>query len=124
VTTYVSQAPDRGPTVYVVQQVLEWSDKEGRLVPKFDMSPAREHGEVVYLLSPSAKPFDRSVIAQLRHGLRHFGTHEGDSILGTGSPVLIAAAAAIAAQEGDGKLTVLQWNRERQGYRRVMLDLW
>ena len=43
--------------VFVVQNQHRWNRDAGRFEPKFDLTPAQQFGELVYLLSPTAAPF-------------------------------------------------------------------
>ena len=43
--------------VFVVQKTMRWDAQKGELVPKFDLTPAERHGQIEYLLSPTASPF-------------------------------------------------------------------
>src|SRR5580692_9708868 len=108
--------------VLVVQHTLHVDPRTGALVPKFDLSSAAEHGEVVHLLKPGAKPADPSVLQELREKLESYD-HHSDALLLIGSPALIGAACAIAARSsGSGRVTVLQWGRGR--YQRIAMELW
>lgn len=101
-------------TVYVVQNPHRLNRETQELEPMFDMAPAEEYGELVFLLSPNAKPFDAaSVGEQLDEGLEDFS--DNDYLLLVGNPALIGMACAIAARWNEGTVNVLQWNgRERR----------
>ena len=100
--------------VYVIQKQQRFDHKRGELVPKFDLDTAREHGELFYLLSPSASPFKTdSVIDELHESLSEF--QEGDHLLLVGNPVLIGLATAIAASLAPS-LNFLQWSGTQQKY--------
>jgi len=108
--------------VFVVQQQHHWSEDEQRLVPKFDLSPAREHGELVYLLSPSAGPWNlESVTQEMMEKLRGYG--DADSLLLVGNPCLIGIACVIAAAVNRGRWRMLQWSGKEGRYLVVSPDL-
>ena len=64
--------------VFVVQNQHRWNRDAGRFEPKFDLTPAQQFGELVYLLSPTAAPFrPEPVIEELREKLADFGPDDG-----------------------------------------------
>jgi hypothetical protein len=102
-------------TVYVVQDQHRWDPVKKAFVPKFDLSAAQDHGQLSYLLSPTAAPFNpKPIIAELREKLAGFTSQ--DRLLLVGNPVLIGFAVAIAAHIGGGDLTLLQWSGKDQRY--------
>ena len=110
------------PIVYVVQNTMRADSQTGELVPKFDLSPARRHGELRYLLSPSAGPWTpEAVLPELARKLD--GYRPEDFLLLVGSPILIGWAVALAAQASGGVVQCLQWSGSSQGYRAVRADL-
>lgn len=109
------------PRVFVVQNQQRWDDFQQRFVPKFDLNPAREFGRLIYLLSPSASPFNPdSYLPELQARLRDF--NDSDALLCIGSPVLMVAAATVAAGRNQGRVRVLQWSGTDRAYRPVMLS--
>lgn len=102
--------------VFVVQNPHHRVD--GRLVPKFDLTPAEAHGELIFLLSPSARPFSPDhLIAELRTKLTDFC--DNDSLLLIGNPVLIGLAVAIASRANKNRIGVLQWSGQERRYVRI-----
>lgn len=101
--------------VYIIQD-QKWVDpKTGQLRPKFDFEPAREHGELVYVLKPSASPFDlEPVLKRLHQALADFG--DDDFLLLTGNPVLLGLAVAVAADYNEGRVAMLQWSGAKGTY--------
>lgn len=105
--------------VYVVQAQMKMTT-EG-LVPQFDFSSAEKYGELVFLLSPSASPFNPDpIIRELHEKLANYTTE--DFILLTGNPCLIGWVVGILADKTDGKFKLLQWNGKEQGYIPVEVD--
>ena len=108
--------------VFVVQKQMRFDRDVGDYVPKFDLSPAREYGELHYLLSPSAAPFSpESILAELHERLADFG--DSDYLLLVGNPCLIGFATAIASDYNDGRINLLQWNGKERRYLPVSADL-
>ena len=100
--------------VFVIQDHL-MSDKKGNLVSKFDFTPAEKFGEVVFLLSPSASPFNPDeVLDELHEALEDFSSD--DFLLLSGNPALIGWATAIAAHYNDGNVKLLQWSGVKRDY--------
>lgn len=101
-------------TVYVVQDSKHVSN-QGRLEPKFDFTPAEEFGELSFLLSPSASPFNlEPVLSELQEKLRGF--NDADYLLLVGNPVLLGLSVAIAADANEGRVTMLQWSGAKRRY--------
>lgn len=101
--------------VYVVQDQLRKNKDNGRLERRFDLSPAGQFGELVYLLGSSASPFNSGhIIDQLRTGLGQYS--DEDYLLLIGNPVLIGWAVAIAADVNGGFVRCLQWSGKDQKY--------
>ena len=101
--------------VYVVQNQHFNDRRTGQRRPKFDLTPAREYGELRYLLSPEASPsLPRSVIASLQYGLADFT--ERDYLLLLGNPCLIGWTVAVAAQKTGGPVKLLQWHNQSHSY--------
>lgn len=107
--------------VYVVQNQHRWDTNKKGFVPKFDLTPAEDYGPLVYLLSPTAAPFNAApIIEELKEKLSKFT--EKDRLLLVGNPVLIGFAVAIASQVSGGNLTLLQWSGKDQRYIEVKAE--
>lgn len=111
------------PRVYVVQNQHKWDRDRERFVPKFDLSPAEEFGELVFLLSPTASPFrPEPIISELKEKLADIRPE--DYVLCVGNPLLIQWVGVIAAEALGGQLRSLQWSGKDQRYVAVeALDL-
>lgn len=108
--------------VYVIQNTHRLDRGSSTLIPKYDLSSAERFGELVYLLTPNAKPHDQSVIAELKEKLREFT--DDDHLLLVGNPALIGFACAVAADWNEGRLSVLQWDGKNKSYVAVKADLY
>jgi len=103
--------------VFVVQKQQRWDGAKGELVPKFDLKPAEQYGELVFLLSPTANPWNAArMIAELRTKLATFTAE--DYLLLIGNPVLMGLTVALAA-ERTGRLQLLQWSGKDGKYIRI-----
>lgn len=102
--------------VYVIQQQLRFDANKQRLVEKFDLEPARAHGEVHFLLSSNAAPFNSEpIIAELHDKLADFT--QDDFLLLVGNPCIIGFAVAIAADKISlGQVKLLQWSGKDRRY--------
>lgn len=102
-------------TVYVVQNQNKYDHDTGQYVPKFDLSPAFEYGQLKFLLSPTASPFTpEKVMPDLWEGLADYSNE--DHLLLVGNPVLIGWVTAIAADVNDGRVNLLQWSGKERRY--------
>lgn len=110
------------PRVFAIQQPHRLSDDRSALVPKFDLKPAEEYGELHFLLSPTASPFNpEPIIAEMRGKLATYGGN--DSLLLVGNPCLIGFAVALAALANNGRVRLLQWSGRERRYFAVAADL-
>ena len=108
--------------VYVVQNQLKFNDQNGLLEPKFQLDEARKYGELLYLLSPQARPFSpEHIIKTLREKLTQYSNE--DYLLLIGNPCLIGFSVAIAADFNDGIVNVLQWHGVKKKYIPVNANL-
>lgn len=108
-------------TVFVIQDQMRWSHEENKLVPKFNLSPAKEYGELQFLLSPSAAPFNtEAILKELSEKLSEF-TDE-DYLLLVGNPAIIGMATALAANVA-GTVNFLQWSGKDKGYIVIKADI-
>jgi len=107
--------------VYVVQNHASYDKSTGLMVPRYDLSPAEEFGELVFLLSPINTPSKHEkAIAELRKKLRNFS--DDDFLLLIGNPCFIGWATAIAADMNDGRVAMLQYNGSSKSYYVVQVD--
>jgi hypothetical protein len=110
------------PRVFVVQDTQRMVN--GRLEAKFDLSSAEKYGRLIYMLSPSARPFQSEhVIGQLKEHLGSYDFYGDDCLLLIGNPALIGFACAIAAERSVGKLRLLQWDGKAGSYIPIVADL-
>lgn len=111
----------RRPRVFAVQQPHRLSDDRSKLEPKFDLSPAEEYGELIYLLSPTANPFRPvPIVAELREKLSDFTAR--DYLLLIGNPCLIGWAVALASRVSP-TIRLLQWSGRERRYIAIAADL-
>ncbi len=113
--------------VYVAQLStrLDRSGPEPRRVPSRDVSDAARFGEIVHVLQPDGSPLlpdPISTVAALRAGLERFSADDY-LIVGTGHPVVLAWATAIAAERAGGRIRVLHWDRGGERYVPVEAEL-
>lgn len=103
-------------TVYVVQQPQRWNHEKQAMESAFDVVEAEEFGDLVYLLSPMAKPFnvEDSILGQIKEGLARFC--DEDYLLLIGNPVLIGITCTVAAGQNNGSVRLLQWSGKNKKY--------
>lgn len=102
-------------TVYVVQDSRRYDKEIGEFVPAHDLSPAREYGDLKYLLTPTAAPWQTDgIIQDLWDGLADFSAD--DYLLLVGNPVFIGLASTIACDITGGRIRFLQWHGKDRRY--------
>lgn len=108
--------------VFLVQNP-SFKDATGGWVSKYDVSAAKQHGEVIELLPPGNLPHDlRGAVKMLKEKLDGvFGND--DHLLALGDPVAIAAAVAVLASGGQRSISVLKWDRRTQRYRSYVVQV-
>jgi hypothetical protein len=111
--------------VFVLQRHLHWDAGKQALVDKFDFTPAREYGEIHYLLSHNLSPFKPEVaIDVITKALDEVDFQEEDYLLLAGNPCFIAWTAALVADRTGGRLKLLQWHGKDQRYTLIDSCLW
>jgi hypothetical protein len=87
-----------------------------------DLTPAMEHGDVVFLLSKTVNVLDAAfAVRQIAANLREF--NRDDFILPLGDPVAIAIAASLAAKLSGGEYTILKWDRQEEKYYPIHVNI-
>ena len=99
--------------VYCVTEPITY--KDGIVVPLFDISPAREFGEI-RILTEHNQSMTASVpmVRMIREKMKGFS--DEDYILPVGDPVVIATVAAIASDLNHGYFQMLKWNKRMRQY--------
>jgi hypothetical protein len=109
------------PKVYCVTEPITY--KDGRPEPLFDVSPAAQYGEIVFLAKHNVNMFASvPMVRYFREQLKDFS--DEDCILPVGDPVTIAAVAAIAADINEGKFKILKWDKKQRQYFVIEIDAW
>lgn len=111
-------------TVFAVQQQMRFDQVRRELVPRFNsVDRALRWGEIVYLLSPSAHPFNPDqVLGDMHEKLSGFSTD--DHLLLIGNPGLIGMATAIAAYYNNGEVKLLQWSGRHGEYTEIVAKIY
>lgn len=112
------------PRVFVVNEPLRRCEGGHGFERFFDLSPALEYGELVYLL-PAGQLHAADMaqyMATLRAGLADYTPD--DALVPMGDPWAIGAATALAARAAGGTVTVLVWRRRPGKYERITMTLW
>lgn len=102
--------------VFVVQRPAFYSAERKGWVNKYDITPARAFGELIFLLRPGNLYKDQlvSTMASLREALADFGP--SDHLLAIGDPVAIAASVLEAGRSNNGQVQMLKFDRFAGGY--------
>lgn len=106
--------------VYVTQNPMR-RNVEGALVHMYDLTPARQFGNLEILMPGGPVALDSvHVTKELRQKLGSFVP--GDYLLCLGDPVIIAAASAMVADINGGVIPLLVWDRRIREYLFVQVD--
>lgn len=106
------------PKVFITQ--LPSRLEGGSWVPTVDVTPAEEHGAIVFLVPPGLNaPTMQGVVEQLRSKLAEFGPE--DFLLPMGDPVLMATACAILGARLE-MFHMLKWDRQSRRYRSYLIN--
>lgn len=110
-------------TVYVVQRPAYFDRERRGWVNKYDITPAEEHGELVFLLKPGNLYRDKLswAIRHLREVLASYGP--GDHIMAIGDPVAIAMTVMIVASRNGGRVSLLKFDRHAGRYDAYEIDV-
>jgi len=109
--------------VFVVHNPLRWDSQRACLMPKHDVSAARQFGRELINLYPSDQPI---LMDDAEHVVDHFRKvlddfDDKDFLLLIGNPVLIGYAVALAAAANDGQVQMLVW--QNNAYRVTSANL-
>lgn len=108
-------------TVYVVQEPMRRDRDTGDMVPLFDLTPAAEYGDLVFVFPPGRVSLStQPMVWRARQALQ--GYCDEDFILPVGDPVAIGVVAACAADVNRGRLRFLKWDRRLRGYLSVSAE--
>lgn len=100
-------------TVYIVTEPITY--KEGIQAPLFDVSPAREYGELKVLTEHShSMSASVPMVRMIRDKMKDFC--DADYILPVGDPVIIGTVCAIAADMNAGYFQMLKWDKRTRKY--------
>lgn len=111
-------------TVYVVQQQMKFDQLRKELVPRFlSINKALKFGQIEFLLSPSAHPFNPDMVLGDMHE-KLSGFSDDDHLLLIGNPALIGMATAIAAHYNRGEVKLLQWSGRHGEYTEIVAKIY
>lgn len=110
--------------VFAVQQQMRFDQVRKELVPRFtSINKAERWGQIVYLLSPSAHPFNPDlVLGDMHEKLSDFS--DDDHLLLIGNPGLIGMATTIAAWYNNGSVKLLQWSGRHNEYTEIVAKIY
>lgn len=108
--------------VFIVNEPLKLDQATRMWSRSINLAPARRFGELVHLLPAGQLPDDpRPSVEALQRGLA--AIRPTDYLLLVGDPRAIAWASAIAADNLDGELRLLQWYRSDGNYRLITCNV-
>lgn len=112
--------PRKRGRVYVVQRPTRRSS--GVVAPTMDLTPAEAYGDLFYVL-PDHLPNDSlaSHVGAVRTKMAHYG--DDDYLLLVGYPAFMGVVMYYAAENNRGRVNVLRWNRVKNTYHVMRLDL-
>lgn len=109
--------------VFVVQRPAYFDRERRGWVNKYDLTPAKVHGELVFLLRPGNIYRDRleNALRHLEQELADYGPD--DHILAVGDPVAIAATVMVAARQTGGWVSLLKYDRMEERYHAYVINI-
>lgn len=102
--------------VYVIHEPMRRNRQTGEMAAVFDLSPAGQFGELVYVLPSHTRPAldPESVLPQIREVMA--GYTADDYIVAVGDPALYCWATALATRATGGIVKLLKWDGRDQVY--------
>lgn len=112
----------RRTKVFVPQVPSTFNKDAGVWVPKISVEKAAIYGDLEVLLPPGA---NRAAIGQLAIAMRERlkDAQEGDYLLPTGDPALIALASIYMARILGNKINLLKWDNRLGDYTPMEISL-
>jgi len=109
--------------VFVSQQTLRKSEATGEMVQFPVLRPAERFGEIVFLLDwqEAMDLSEEESIWKIRRRLADYS--DDDYLLPLGSPASMVLSALLAAEVNDGRLKILQWDRDNRTYEVKKIDV-
>ncbi len=109
--------------VFVVQRPAYFDRKRRGWVNRYDLTPAEEYGELVFLLRPGNIYRDKmsSALESLREQLSDM--QSDDHILAIGDPVAIAATVMVASKITGSVVSLLKFDRLDGRYYAYEVDI-
>ena len=93
----------------------------GTWVPTIDLRPVKKYGDVRILQPPGKVTVTPAVMARImRTELQHFS--DEDFIVCVGPPVVMVAAGIVAANNNNGKVKFLEWDKQIKKYHVVKFN--
>jgi hypothetical protein len=110
--------------VFVVQEPLMKAPGTGDLIRKMDLTPAKEFGELKFLIDWSSlkngiNPAE--LYWTMRTALEEENYHEDDFILLIGHPIAMSVAFRVATERCK-RIQMLNWDRHNSEYNVVVFD--
>lgn len=94
----------------------------GERMRKVDLTPAAAYGDPVLLLKYSQSQLDMTgAVETLYDRLDDF--NDEDFMVPIGDPVLMCAAAMVAASRNNGRVKLLKWDRLQHSYIPIQLEI-
>lgn len=107
--------------VFVVQRTRKYNRETQELEDKFPLKPLYRWGEVVEVLTPTAKPFNaKNIIREMRTVFEDF--NDDDFILPVGNTSLIGMAITVAQEANNGRCKLLQWSPTNKCHVQIIVD--
>ena len=97
--------------------------ENGQLVKAVDLTPAGKWGEMILLLKSSQSLLAPTpMVETMTLALATFD--DTDYLVPVGDPILMCAAAGIAARNNNGRVKFLRWDRRNKDYNVIQIDLY
>ena len=111
------------PIVFVTQIPKSKNLKTGKMFPIIDLEPAAAFGNIQVMFD-SMPNFSETnnILSQIESYLENYNFNNGDSIICTGDPMLLAFSCAYLGSRF-GLFNYLKWNKHSRAYKKVTVDV-
>lgn len=111
------------PRVFIPQVPQQWSESQGRMVPRFDtLDKAEKFGELIVLLDRNDDIWNPDAVLD-KLEVKMLAFNDNDYVLPMGSYLFMMWTTQIATAKCSRRLQTLQWHQREVNYRVIATDV-